>query len=344
MTHDDAALGMEIRRLVQGYQVSQAMHVAATLGLADLLVSGRRTSDDLAKVTGTHAPSLYRLLRALATVGVLREGEDHAFELTPLGEHLRSDAPDSMAGWAAFIGRPPHWQAWSGLLHSVQTGDNAFRHQHGTDVWTYRSTHPDESAVFDRAMMSLVRQSSAALLAAYDFGRFRTLADIGGGNGALLATVLGAYPALQGVLFDQPHVVSGAATLLASAGVADRCRIIGGSFFASVPEGCDAYLLSRVIHDWPDEDALRILQAVRRAAPGDAALLLIERVIGPPNTGPDSGFSDLNMLVAAGGRERTGEGYADLLQASGFRLSRIVSAGIYSVLEAAPIGGLGPRG
>jgi hypothetical protein len=145
------ALATEIRRLVEQYQISQAIHVAATPGVADMLAEGARASDELAQATGTHGPSLYRLLRALASVGVLRELDDQRFELTPLGELLRSDVPDAIAGWAAFIGRPYHWQAWAELLHSVTTGENAFRRTHGTDVWTYRSTRPDESAIFDRA-------------------------------------------------------------------------------------------------------------------------------------------------------------------------------------------------
>ncbi len=336
MTHNNPDPATTIRRLVEGYQVSQAIHIAATLGIADLLAGASRTSDELAAATDTHPPTLYRLLRALASVDVLREFDGRRFELTPLGQRLRSDVPDSIAGWAAFIGRPYYWQAWAGLLHSVRTGENAFRHVHGTDVWAYRSTRPDESAIFDRAMTSLSRRSNAALLAAYDFGRFRTIVDVGGGNGALLADVLAAHPDLQGVLFDQPHVVSGAPALLERAGVADRCRVVGGSFFESVPDGAEAYVLRAVIHDWDDDECIRILRVVSRAIRADGTLLLVERVIAPPNEGRDAKFSDLNMLVGPGGRERTREEFAALLEASGFRLARVVSAGAYSVVEAAP--------
>ena len=332
----DEALAIEIRRLVDGYQVSQAIHVAATLGLADKLAEGARSSAELAQATGTHAPSLYRLLRALASVGVLRELADQRFELTPLGQPLRSDVPDSIAGWAAYIGRPYHWQAWAELLHSVRTGENAFRHVHGADVWTYRSTRPDESAIFDRAMASLVRRSNAAVLAAYDFGRFQTLTDLGGGNGALLAAVLTAHPNLRGVLFDEPHVVSGAHAVLEAAGVANRCQVIAGSFFESIPEGYDGYVLRIIIHDWDDGDSIRILKVVRRAIAEDGALLLIERIVAPPNEGRDTKFTDLQMLVGAGGRERTREEFADLLQQSGFALTRITGAGAHSVIEAVP--------
>lgn len=323
-----------IRRMVEGYQVSQAIHVFATLGIADLLADAGRTSDELAAATGTHPPTLYRLLRALASVEVLHELEGRRFELTPLGKPLRTDVPDSIAGWAAFIGRPYYWQAWGGLLHSLRTGENAFREIHGTDVWTYRSTRPEESAVFDRAMTSLSRRMNAALLAAYDFGPFGTIVDVGGGNGALLAAVLGAHPHVQGVLFDQPHVVSGATALLERAGVADRCRMVGGNFFESVPQGGDAYVLRAVIHDWDDDSAVRILTVVRQALAANSKVLLVERVVAPPNEGRDAKFSDLNMLVSPGGRERTREEFAALLEASGLRLERVLDAGFFSVVEA----------
>lgn len=336
MTIHDPDPATTIRRLVQGYWVSQAIHVAATLGIADLLADGSRTSDELAESTGAHPPTLYRLLRALASVDVLHELDGRRFELTPLGERLRSDVADSIAGWAAFIGRPYHWQAWAGLLHSVRTGENAFRHIHNTDVWTYRSSHPDESAIFDRAMASLSRRSSVALLTAYDFSRFRTIVDVGGGNGALLAAILAAHPDLEGVLFDQPHVVAAAPALLERASVADRCRVVAGNFFESVPNGADAYMLRAVIHDWEDKESIRILSVIRRAIRADGTLLLIERVIAPPNEGRDAKFSDLNMLVNAGGRERTHEEFAALLDASRFRLARVVSTGDYSIVEAAP--------
>ncbi len=334
MTDQDNDPANVIRRMVEGYQLSQAIHVAATLGIADLLAGSSRTSEELAAETHSHPPTLYRLMRALASVEILRELDGHRFELTPLGERLRSDVPDSIAGWAAFIGRPYYWQAWAGLLHSVRTGENAFTQVHGTDVWNYRSSRPEESVVFDRAMSSLSRRSNAALLAAYDFGRFHTVVDVGGGNGALLAAVLAAHPGLQGVLFDQPHVVTGAAALLERAGVAGRCRTVGGSFFESVPEGADAYVLRAVLHDWDDASCERILRTVGRALAAGGRVLVVERVIEPPNQGRDAKFSDLNMLVGPGGRERTREEFAALLASSGLRLERVWGASLYAVVEA----------
>ena len=227
----------ELRRLVNAYQVSQAIHVAAVLGIADRLAGGPRSSDHLAAETDTDPRSLYRLLRALAAVGVLREEESRRFSLTEVGDGLRSDADAPIAGWAAMIGRPYYWQAWGALLHSVRTGENAFRHVHGTDPWTYRAAHPEEAAIFDRAMADLARRSHASVTQAYDFGRFGTVVDVGGGNGALLAALLPRYEGMRGVLLDLPHAVAAAESVFASAGIADRCEAIAGDFFQSVPEG-----------------------------------------------------------------------------------------------------------
>jgi hypothetical protein len=327
----------ELRRLANGYQVSQAIHVAATLGIADRLAEGARSSDELAAETAADPGALYRLLRALAGVGVFREEDDRRFALTELGDSLRSDAPEGIAGWARFAGGPSHWRAWGELLHSVRTGENAFRHAHGTDVWTYRAQRPEESAIFDGAMMALTRSANRALVEAYDFGRFGTIVDVGGGNGALLALLLARYPELEGVLFDQPHVVSGASDVLGAAGVADRCRVVDGSFFEGIPAGGDAYVLKAIIHDWQDEESIAILRGVRAVVPGEGALLLIERVLGPPNTDAATKLSDLNMLVSAGGRERTADEFDALLAAAGFRLVDVTptAAGL-SVIEGAP--------
>lgn len=337
MGFNDSDAVPTVRRLIEGYQISQAIHASVMLGIADLLAAGSRTNDELAAATGTHAPTLYRLLRALASVEVLRELDDRRFELTTLGECLRTDVPHSLASWAAFVGRPYYWQAWTGLLHSVHTGENAFRHINGMDVWTYRSNYPEENAIFNRAMIALSRRSFADLLATYDFGRFHTLVDVGGGNGALLAAILGAHPMLQAILFDQPHVVAAAPALLAEAGVAERCQVVAGDFFVAVPRGADAYVLRVIIHDWEDEEAIRILRTVRAAIRTDGLLLLIEHVIGPPNEGREAKFSDLNMLVSPGGRERTQEEFATLLAAADFNLVRVVDAGAYAVIEATPV-------
>jgi O-methyltransferase domain/Dimerisation domain len=317
-----------LRRLVNGYQVTQAIHVAVTLGIADLLRDGPRSSGDLADATQSHAPSLHRVLRALAAVGVLHEGDDGRFALTELGEGLRSDAAEPVGGWAAYVGRPAHFQAWGALLEAVRTGENAFASVHGCDVWEYRVHHPEDGAIFDRAMTDTSRRANRELLDAYDFGHFARAVDVGGGHGAFLAAVLAAHRELHGVLFDQPHVVADAPAVLDAAGVRDRCEIAAGSFFDGVPAGGDAYLLKAIVHDWEDDDALRILRGVRAAIADGGAVLVVERELGPPNTEPEAKLSDLNMMVGPGGRERTRDEFAALFAESGFELERVVSTPI----------------
>lgn len=332
---DEAA---QIRRMVNGYQVSQAIHAAVVLGVPELLTDGPRAPAELAELTGCQPRPLYRLLRALASVGVYRERPDGQFEATALGETLRRDAPRSIAGWAAFIGSPSHWQSWSGLVHSVRTGHSAFAAVHGQSVWEYRSSHPEAGQVFDAAMSSLSTLLAESVLTAYDFSRFSTIVDVGGGRGGFLAAILARHPALHGVVFDQPQVVAGAPAQLAQAGLDTRCQIIGGDFFASVPAGGDAYLLKAVLHDWDAERATAILRTCRRDLPATATLLVIERVLGGPNGGPNAAFSDLNMLVGPGGEERTESEYAALLRETGFRLTRTVPTDTdVAVLEAHPV-------
>jgi hypothetical protein len=324
----------DMLNLINGFQVTQAIRVAATLRVADHLKDGPRSADDLASLTQSHAGALYRLLRALAAIGVFREEADRKFALTPMGDCLRSDSKTPIGGWAEHVGNPYFWQAWGHLLHSVRTGENAFMDLHGVDVWQYRLNHPDANAIFNRAMTNMSRGGAEAVLAAYDFSGFRHIVDIGGGQGAMLAAILNACPQARGTLFDQPQVVKGADAYLRERGVLDRCDIVGGSFFDQVPQGGDAYLMRYVIHDWEDAEAIAILKVCRRAMREPAKLLLIERNVAPPNEIAATKFSDLNMLVAPGGRERTRDEYADLFQISGFELTSVVPAGTGNVLEA----------
>jgi len=328
----------QLRQLVNGYQVSQALHVAATLKISDALAAQPRGVDDLARITSTHAPTLGRLMRALESVGVYRRDDAGRFANTDLGEQLRTDVSGAVGGWAAFVGRPAHWTAWAGLLDSVRTGDNAFQTVHGMSPWDHRRRHPEEQVIFDAAMTAMTGSLAEALIGHYDFGRFATLADIGGGAGGLLAAILHSHPGLRGILFDQPGVVAGAPAVLGAAGVAGRCEVVGGSFFESVPPGADAYLLKAVLHDWPDAESVEILRACRRAVPSDGALLLVEQLL---DEGPDpvrTVFSDLNMLVGPGGRERTRQEYGALLEAAGFALVSTTGTGTpVHVIEAAPV-------
>jgi SAM-dependent methyltransferase len=326
----------ELMRLINGFQISQAIHVAATLGIADHLLDGARTAGELADATGAHPRALYRLLRALAAVGVFREQADQRFALSPMGECLAANSGQSIGPWAAFIGRPYYWQAWGHLLHSVRTGENAFRDLHGTDVWDYRAHHPDETAIFDQAMTAVSRGIGDAVAAAWDFGRAHRVIDVGGGQGALLSAILRAHPGLQGILFDQPHVVIGADAVLRKAGVRERCEIVAGSFFEPLPEGADAAVLKSILHDWDDAAAVAILKNCRRALAPGGLLLAVEPIVGPPNEGPEAKFSDLNMLVSPGGEERTKAEFAALFAAAGFRLGEIFPAGArFNVIEGA---------
>jgi predicted O-methyltransferase YrrM len=326
-----------LRRLVNGYQVTQAIHVVAALGIADLLRDGPRASDELAAQTAAHAPSLHRVLRALAGVGVLHEGDDGRFALTPVGECLRSDALEPVGGWATYVGGASHWQAWGALLHAVRTGEHAFRAVHGTDVWQYRERHPEEGAVFDGAMTAMTWRANHHLLEAYDFSRLRSVVDVGGGHGTLVAALLAAHPRMRGVVFDQPHVVEQAPAVLEEAGVADRAEVVAGSFFDSVPDGADAYVLKAIVHDWDDGDAERILRRCRAAIPPHGVLLIVERDLGAPNEEPEAKLSDLNMMVGPGGRERTRDEFATLLAEGGFALRATTPTPIgLTVFEAQP--------
>ncbi|MBR0785906.1 methyltransferase [Bradyrhizobium iriomotense] len=327
---------LDLLGLINGFQITQAIRVAATLRVADHLNDGARSARELAALTRSHPDSLYRLLRALAAVGVFREGEDRTFILTPMGECLRTDSGTPLGAWAEVVGSPYFWQAWGHLLHSVRTGENAFQDLNGTDVWRFRAEHPEHGALFNRAMTQFSSASAEAVIRAYDFSPFRHVVDVGGGHGLMLAAILHAHPLVRGTLFDQPEVVGQARTVLAEHSVADRCNIVGGSFFEAIPEGADAYLMRAVIHDWKDDEAIAILKVCRRAAGESARLLLIERLIGPPNEMPGAKFSDLNMLVSPGGRERTREEFSDLLGKSGFELTRIFPASTHNVIEARP--------
>lgn len=327
----------DLMRLVNGYQISQAIHVAASLGVADHLHDACSV-EELASRTASHPGALYRLLRALASVGVLHEGENKTFSLTAMGECLRSDAPMPVGDWAAHIGRPYIWQSWGHLLHSVRTGEVGFENLYKQSAWEFRAANPKENAFFDRAMTASSQSVVQAAVDAYDFGQFRHIADIGGGQGQLLSGILSANPHVRGTLFDQPHVVIRAKDVLARYGLSERCTIASGSFFETVPEGADAYLLKSIIHDWDDEKAIAILKVCRRATGPSAKLLLVERIIEQPNVGALNKFSDLNMLVNLGGCERTTQEYSELCQSAGFKLCRIVQAGmLYGIVEAEPI-------
>jgi len=249
--------------------------------------------------------------------------------------------PGSIHGWVAFVGRPAHWESWTCLADSVRTGESGFLVRHGESVWDYRARDPEENAAFDAAMTA-ISNVDRGLIGAYDFGRFGTVVDVGGGRGGFLASLLTAHPDMRGILLDQPHVVAGAGELLADAGVVDRCSVVEGSFFDEVPAGADAYVLKSVVHDWHDADAAAILRVCRRAAGDNGVVLVVERELAPPNEGFAAKLSDLNMLVGPGGQERSRDEFEALFDAAGLRLVRAVEADVgRSVLEARPVEGSG---
>jgi hypothetical protein len=325
----------QMRLLITGYRVSQAVHAAAVLELSDFLGGEPLSVVDLAAAAGCDPRSLHRLLRALASVGVYRELPDGRFTSTPLGDQLRSDIEGNALGLAAAVGRPHAWQAWSALVRNVRTGENAFASVHGQTNWEFMAERPEESAIFDAAMTSNSDQAAASILQAYDFGRFDCVVDVAGGRGALLATILAHHPQVRGVLFDQPHVVSGAQARLEKAGVQDRCRIVGGDMFDEIPVGGDAYVMKAILHDWEDPQARAILRACRRVMTSSATLLVVERLLDTATQ--NVVFADLNMMVGPGGLERTAAEYANLFAAAGFRLTRTAATTTdWVVIEAIP--------
>jgi len=325
-----------VRGLINGHWVSQAIHVVARLGVPDELASGPRSVADLAAATGAHEQSLYRLLRALAAIGLLNELPDRRFALTELGETLRSDVPGSLAGWAAFVGRPYEYAAWARLYDGVMTGQHAFRLAHGIGPWEYRQTHEDEVAIFNRAMNSLTGGISSAVVAGYDFSTAKTVVDVGGGGGLLLTEILKTNPGARGILFDLPDTVEDAKTFVGESGVADRCELVSGDFFKAVPASANIYLLKSILHDWYDPEASAILKVVRAAARPDSVLLVIDGIIAGPNEGAPAKLGDLNMMVAAGGRERTREEWEKLFASTGWRLGEIRPIGRLAILVTYP--------
>jgi O-methyltransferase domain len=324
-------------QLVFGKCISMAISVVAKLRVADLLADGPKTLADLAIRTKTHAPSLYRILRTLAAVGVFAEQVDGRFALTPISEYLRTGVKGSLRGMADFLGSDWNWRAWGHLLETVQTGRTAFDSVFGEPVFDYLGKHPDESAVFNEGMTGFSSNIAPAVAEAYNFAAFNTVIEVGGGHGVLLNTILQAYEGVNGIVFDSPHVVVGADDAIGKAGLTGRCRVVGGDFFQSVPAGGDAYLMKHIIHDWPDDRATTILRNCRKGVNPGGRLLLVELVIAPGNAADLGKVVDLEMLAIASGRERTEVEYRQLLAGAGWRLTRVLPTNSPTqIVEAEP--------
>jgi SAM-dependent methyltransferase len=315
----------DLVRLINGYQASQAIHVAARLGLADLLGSGAQSPAELAAATQTHPDALHRLLRALASIGVLEDREGGRFALAALGHPLHGRAASTCAALALLVGQSGYWQAWAGLLDAVRSG--------GADL---QMRSPEEAQAFDRALAGDAEQRAQALLAGFDLSRCRHVVDVGCGDGLVLARILAARPSLRGTMLDRPQIAVRVAEMLAAAGLSDRCRALGGNFFVDVPAAADAYLLNAVLHEWSDGAAIDILRVCRKAMAPSGRIAIIEHVIGSSNSGSVGAFMDLTMLVANGGRERTREEFATIIAAAGLRLLSITpTTAPVSIIEAA---------
>lgn len=315
--------------------MSQALTAAAELGVADALADGPLAIDELARRVGADSDALARLLRALISRGVFRRRRDGRYELNRLADTLRSAADVSLTGAARFYGSRQHREHWTGLTESIRTGQAVIPELRGKEFFDYLADEPEFADLFDQAMTSFSEVVTAMTVAVYDFSGFSTIADVGGGHGRLLAAILAAAPGARGVLSDLPQVVAGAPALLQQHGVADRVRITEGSFFDQVPGGADAYVLKNIIHDWPDEQALQILSNVRAAARPGATVLLVELVIPDHDREFIGKWTDLEMLVCGGSRERTATEYRDLLGRAGFAMTRVVqTAAPFSVVEA----------
>jgi SAM-dependent methyltransferase len=270
--------GASLQQMASGHFLAQALYTAAVLGVADALRNGPKSAREIACEVGAHAPSLTRVLRLLASAGIFDEREDGAFDLTPLGDLLRSDAPSSQRVSCMLVNSPTAFRAWAALLHTVTTGQTAFDHVFGMGAFEYFQQHPDEGEIFNRAMSSGAAAVAESVVAAYDFTRFRRILDVGGGYGALIAAILKAAPEARGILFELPSVAEGAQLRLAAAGLDDRCDVVGGDVFDGVPSSADAIVLKHIIHDWDDDRALAILKACHAAIAPQGALLIIESV------------------------------------------------------------------
>ncbi len=315
----------KLLEMIATRHIPQALHAVAVLGIADSLADGPKNSDELAQQTGTHASSLYRVLRALAGAGVFTEDKAGRFRLTPLGEPLRSEVADSVRGAAIMFGGERSGRLDGLLVECLRSGKTAVELAFGAKGFfdQYRE-NPAQAAIFNASMTALSNAHFAGVVEAYNFTSIRKLVDVGGGHGRLISMILKAYPKLRGVLYDLPHASEGGRKGIGEAGLTDRCEVISGDFFQSVPRGADAYILSRVIHDWDDDAAVAILKVVRKAMQPRGRLLLFETLIRADNRIAYPLLSDLNMLVLTGGQERSEAEYRTLYSAAGFKLSRVV--------------------
>ncbi|NER25239.1 MAG: methyltransferase [Symploca sp. SIO1B1] len=326
-------------QMLMGNWVSQSIYAAAKLGIADYLQDGEKSYGELATATSTHEESLYRLLRLLASVGIFAEVAPGKFTMTPLADFLRSDVPGSLRDMAIMMSDHEHYSSWGNILYALQTGKSGFEGLFGMNVFEYYAQNPESATIFDRAMTSLCSIENTALSTDYDFSSTYSLVDVGGGQGSLLVSILQANPGITGILFDTLDVIERTKPHIATSGVSDRCQLVSGNFFESIPAGFDAYILKHIIHDWDDERALVILKQCHQAMADNGKVLVVEQVISPDNDPSMGKLMDVNMLVMCpGGKERSAEEFSALFIAAGFKLTKIVPIrGVVSIVEGIKI-------
>jgi SAM-dependent methyltransferase len=315
----------ELFDLLHGHWAARAIQVATTLGVPDALKDGPKSVEELARITETHPPSLYRLLRALASVGVFTEVEPQHFAHSEFSRFLQSSQPISLYNLARMMDAHWHWRVWGEMEQSIRTGKPVFERLYGTDRWSYFQQHPEEWKIFDAGISNFSRLVDRAITGAYDFSGVQTVVDVAGGHGSLLIALLSDNPTLQGVLFDQAEVLEGARPFVSGAGLDERCQLVSGDMFATVPAGADVYLLKEIIHNWDDTHAIQILRNCRQAVKPDGKVLVADNLIRPG--GKETSFAkflDLEMLMGFIGKERTAEEFQALLAESGFKMKRII--------------------
>jgi hypothetical protein len=326
-----------LRQLIMGFRITQLIYVAAKLGLADHLARKPQTAQDLASLVDAEPSALYRLLRALAGVGVFAESGGGLFEMTPMGELLRLDKAGSLRSTAMLYGDELIWNAYGQLTHAIKTGEPAFDHVYGQPFYDYLSQHPAPAALFHEAMTGFSEQEAAAILAAYDFSTVRSIVDIGGGQGALAAALLHAHPHLQAVIFDRTPPADDVERLFTRPDIVARVRFVQGDFFTAVPDGGDLFLLKSILHNWNDTAATAILRKCRDAMPRHGRLLVAERVVPPGSSPSEAKLFDINMMVTVGGQERTEAEYAALFRAAGLEMAQVAPTRSHlSLIEAIP--------
>lgn len=326
----------QLRELITGFRVAMMVGVAAELGIPDLLHRGPKTAEDLARETKTHGPSLYRVLRTLASYGVFEEDESHRFRQTAVSELLRTDVPGSQRDMARGVVREVSWRSNGQMLEAVRTGRTGMQLAFGMELWDYLSKHPADETAFNQRMSSNTKRVAAEVTKAYDFSRAGSLVDLGGGEGVLLAEIVKANRTGRAALFEQASVIAAAKRSL-SAEAAHRIEFVIGDFFKAVPPGRDTYILKNIIHDWDDAQAIALLGVCRRAMTANSKLLIIEGVVPAGNVPSPTKMMDIGMLVMTGGRERTEAEHRALLTKAGLRLRRIIPVtDSASIVEAVP--------